>query len=272
MAHRWGKNGNSDRFYFFGLQNPCGPWLQPWNQKTLAPWKKSYDKLDSVLKNRDITLLINLHLVKVMVSLVAMYRCESCTIKRLVHRRIDAFELWYWRGFLRVPWAERRSNQSILKEINLEYSLEGLIWSWSSNSLATSCQLVTYWKRPWSWQRLGQEGRERQRLKWVDGILGSMDMSLNKLLEIVKDREPRHAAVHGAANSQTWLNDWTTVINHQSLLWAQMLRKIECYFSQLYSDDWFSTGKGDDWINPLFTKKLNIFFFHMRMEVFLQQK
>ena len=120
-------------------------------------------------------------------------------------------------------------------------------------------------------KRLGQEGRERQRLKWVDGILGSMDMSLNKLLEIVKDREPRHAAVHGAANSQIWLNDWTTVINHQSLLWAQMLRKIECYFSQLYSDDWFSTGKGDDWINPLFTKKLNIFFFTWEWKCFFNK-
>ena len=169
MANRWGKNGNSGRFYFLGLQNHWGPWLQPWNQKTLAPWKKSYDKVDSVLKIRDITLLINLHLVKTMVSLVVMYRCESCTIKRVAHWRINAFEQWHWRGFLRVPWAVRRSNQPILKEINLEYSLGGLIWSWSSNTLATWCQPMTYWRRPWCWERLrtGGEGNERGWNGWM---------------------------------------------------------------------------------------------------------
>ena len=95
------KSGNSDRFYFLGLQNHWGPWLQPWNQKTLVPWKKSYDKVDSVLKIRDITLLINLHLVKTMVSLVVMYGCESWTIKKAERRTVDAFELWCWR---RLSW------------------------------------------------------------------------------------------------------------------------------------------------------------------------
>ena len=125
MTNRWGKSGNSDRLYFLGLQNHCRWWLQPWNKKMLAPWKKSYD-LDSILKSRDITLSTKVHLVKAMVFPVVMYRCESWIIKKPEHRRIDAFELWCWQRLLRVPWTASTFIQSILKEISPESSLEGL--------------------------------------------------------------------------------------------------------------------------------------------------
>ena len=124
-ANKWGNKEN--RLYFLGLQNHRRWWLQPWNRKTLAPWKKSYDNLDSILKSIDITLLTKVCLVKAMVFPVVVYGCESSTIKRAECRRIDAFELWCWRRLLRVPWIARRSNQPILKEISPGCSLEGLM-------------------------------------------------------------------------------------------------------------------------------------------------
>ena len=125
MTNRQGNNGNSERLYFPWLQNHCRWWLQPWNWKMLAPWKKSYDNLDSILKSRDITLPTKVQLVKAMVFPVVMYGCESWTTQKAECWRIDAFEPWCWRRLLRVPWTARRSNQSILKEISPEYSLEG---------------------------------------------------------------------------------------------------------------------------------------------------
>ena len=118
MANRWGNNGNSERFYLGGLQNHCRWWLQTWNEKTLTPWKKSMTSLDSILKSRDITLPTKVHLVKTMLFPVVMYGCESWAIKKAEHQRIDAFEVQCCRRLLRVPWTARRSNQSILKEIN----------------------------------------------------------------------------------------------------------------------------------------------------------
>ena len=126
MTNRWGNSGNSDRF-FLGLQYHCRWWLQPWNYKTLVPWKKSYANLDSIFKSRDITLPTKVHLVKAMVFPGVMYGCESWTLTTAEHRRIDAFELWCWRRLLRVPRTARRSNQSILKEISPKDSLEGLM-------------------------------------------------------------------------------------------------------------------------------------------------
>ena len=146
-----------------------------------------------------------------MVFPVIMCGCESWTIKKAECRRIDAFELWCWRRLLRVPWTARRSNQSILKEISPGCSLEGLCWSWNSNTLATWCVELTHWKRSWCWERLraGGEGDDRG---W-DGWMESMDMGLGGLQELVMDREAWLAAVHGVTKSRTWLSDWIE-LNH----------------------------------------------------------
>ena len=127
MAKRWGNSGNSERLYFLGLQNHCRQWLQPWNKRHLLLGRKAMTYLDSILKCRDITLPTKVHLVKAMVFPAIMYGCESWTIKKAEHWRLDAFELWGWRILFRVSWTARRSNQSILKEISPEYSLEGLM-------------------------------------------------------------------------------------------------------------------------------------------------
>ena len=155
------------------------------------------------------------HLVKAIVFPVVMYRCESSTIKKAEHWRSDAFELC-WRRLLRVPWTARRSNQSILKEINPEYSLEGLMLKLK---LQYSGHLM---RRPDSLEKtlmLGKiEGKERrglQRMRWLDNIPDSMDMNLSKLWEIVKDREVRHTAVHGITKSRIWLRDWITTATQQ---------------------------------------------------------
>ena len=131
-------------------------------ERCLLLGRKAMTNLDSVLKSRDVTFPTKVHLLKAMVYPVVMYRCESWTIKKAEHQRIDAFELWCWRRLLRVPCTARRSNQSILKEISPGCSLEGMIRSWSSNTLATWWGL-THWKRPWCWERLnvGGEGDDR---------------------------------------------------------------------------------------------------------------
>ena len=124
MVNRW---GNSGWLYFWGLQNHCRWWLQPWNLKTLPPWKESMTNLDSIFKSRNITLSTKIHLVKAMVFPIVMYGCESWTVKKAEHWRIDDFELWCWRRLLRAPWTAKRSNQSILKEISPGCLLEGLM-------------------------------------------------------------------------------------------------------------------------------------------------
>ena len=131
--------------------------------------RKVMTNLDSILKSRDITLSTKVHLVKVMVFPVVMYRCESWSVKKAEHQRIDAFELWCWRRLLRVPWTARRSNHSILKEISLGCSLEELMLKLKLNTLATSCKELTHWKRPWYWEGLGAggEGDDRGWASWM---------------------------------------------------------------------------------------------------------
>ena len=162
----------------------------------LAPWNKSYDQArHHIIKSRDITLLTKVHLVKAMVFPVVMYGCESWTIKKAESQRIDAFELCCWRRLLRVPWIAKRSNQSILKEISPEYSLEGLILKLQyfghlmrrTDSLEKTLMLG----------KIEDRRREQQRMRWLDGITDSLDMSLNKIQKLVMDR------------SWTQLSDWT---------------------------------------------------------------
>ena len=148
MANRWRNNENSDRLYFLGLQNQLDGDCNHEIKRHLLLGRKAMTNLDSVLKSRDITLPTKVHLYKAMVFLVVMYGCESWTIKKAECRRIDTFELWCWKRLLRISWTSRGSNQSILKEINPEYSSEGLMVKLKSNTLATSCEELTHLKRP----------------------------------------------------------------------------------------------------------------------------